>query len=53
MDLLKGYRTYIIAILIGLTVGSEFLGLVSHETALTVLTLLGAGGLATIRAALK
>ena len=51
MNVLQGYRTYIIAALIGLgTVGHQ-LGYIDSTTYQTLLGVLGAGGLATLRAA--
>lgn len=51
MNVLQGYRTYIIAALIGLATALHQLGYVDSTTYQTLLGVLGAGGLATLRAA--
>ena len=52
-SLLKGRRTYIVAVLLGLVVIAESLGYLDAETAFTLKGLLGAGGLAALRAGVK
>ena len=51
MNVLQGYRTYIIAALIGLVTVGHQLGYIDSTTYQTLLGVLGAGGLATLRAA--
>jgi len=51
MNALQGYRTYIIAGLIGLVTVGYQLGYIDSTTYQTLLGVLGAGGLATLRAA--
>lgn len=51
MNALQGYRTYIIAGLIGVATVLHQLGYIDSQTYQTVLGVLGAGGLATLRAA--
>lgn len=51
MNVLQGYRTYIIAALIGLLTVGHQLGYIDSTTYQTLLGVLGAGGLATLRAA--
>jgi len=51
MNALQGYRTYIIAALIGLVTVGHQLGYIDSTTYQTLLGVLGAGGLATLRAA--
>jgi len=51
MSQLAGYRTYIIATLIGLLSAAHFLGYVDANTYQTFLGLLTGGGLAALRAA--
>ena len=50
MNMLKGYKTYIVAVLVALTVGAQQLGWIDGPTSGAILGLLGAGGLATLRA---
>ena len=52
-SLLKGRRTYIVAVLLGLVVIAESLGYLDAEMAFTLKGLLGAGGLAALRAGVK
>lgn len=49
--MVTGYRTYIIAVLIALAAGAKYLGYIEQSVFETLLVLLGAGGLATTRAA--
>lgn len=51
--MLSGYRTYIIAGLIGVATVLHQLGYMDSQTYQTVLGALGAGGLFTLRAAVK
>ena len=51
MDALKGYKTYIVAALAGVVTVLQMLGYVDGELAVTLYGFLGAGGLATLRAA--
>jgi len=53
MNALQGYRTYIIAALIGLITVGHQLGYIDSITYQTLLGVLGAGGLATLRAGIK
>lgn len=53
MNFLSGKKTYIFALLGALTVLSAYLGYVDSDTANVVLGLLGFGGLASLRAAVK
>ena len=50
---LKGYRTYIVAVCVGLVTVAHYLGWLSPETTAVLLGLLGATGVATMRAAIK
>jgi uncharacterized membrane protein len=49
MDFLKGKKTYIIALLIGLLSAAKALGYVDEGTFQTVMALLTGGGLAALR----
>lgn len=51
MDKLKGYRTYILAAVGALLTAMQLLGVIDLETYGTLMGLVGAGGLATLRAA--
>ena len=51
MNALTGYRTYIVAGLIALATFAKLLGWIDAETLAAIVALLGAGGLATMRAA--
>ena len=53
MNLLKGYRTYILGALALVTIGANFLGYLDTETANTLLAVLGFSGLISLRAAVK
>jgi hypothetical protein len=48
---LAGYKTYIIATLIGVLSAAHFLGYIDTETFQTLFALLTGGGLAALRAA--
>lgn len=50
MNFLKGKKTYIIAGLIGVVTVAAALGYIGDETKITLIGLLGGGGLATLRA---
>lgn len=50
MDMLKGKKTYIVAILVALVVLASQLGYINAEMADMLYGLLGATGLATLRA---
>lgn len=49
--MLIGYRTYISALAIGVLAGLHALGIVGDSTYQTLLAVVGAGGLASLRAA--
>lgn len=49
LNFLKGKKTYILAALAGVTVFCNAVGWIDSGTTATILGLLGAGGLATIR----
>jgi hypothetical protein len=51
--MLKGYRTYLIATGIGLATVAKHLGWIDAPIYDTLLALMGAGGLATLRAGCK
>ena len=53
MSKLKGYKTHIFAVLIGLTAAAGAMGWVSPEIQVTLYGLFGAGGLTSVRSALK
>lgn len=50
---LTGYRTYIIAILIGIVAALQFLGMLDIDTVTLLYGLLGAGGAASVRSAIR
>ena len=50
MDILKGKKTYLIAIAGAVIVFANAMGWINDEVTKTLLGLLGAGGLATLRA---
>lgn len=50
IEFLKGKKTYIVAFLIALVVFAQQLGWINAELATVLFGLLGAGGLATLRA---
>lgn len=49
-EMLKGYRTYIIAAIIAILAGLHAMGYIDEATYQTLLALLGAGGLSTVAA---
>lgn len=49
-EMLKGYKTYIIAALIAILAGLKAMGYIDEATYQTLLALLGAGGLSTVAA---
>jgi hypothetical protein len=49
METLKGNKTYIIAVLIALATGVKYLGYIDDTLYQTIIGVLGAGGLATMR----
>jgi len=51
LEFLSGKKTYLIAVLVAVVAVAQYLGYISTEAALTLYGLLGAGGLATTRAA--
>jgi hypothetical protein len=53
MNSMPGYKTYIIAALIAVATAANYLGYLSNEAYQTILALLGAGGLATMRASVS
>ena len=53
LNYLKGKKTYCLAFLVGLVAVCQSLGYVSNEVAVVLYGLLGAGGMATMRAAIK
>lgn len=50
MDWMKGKRTYVIAALVGVVTVVYQLGMIDGQVYTAVLGMLGAGGLATLRA---
>ena len=50
--MLKGYRTYLLAILAGLVTAAHSLGYIDNGVYQALLGFLGAGSIATLRAAL-
>ena len=53
MNILSGYKTYIVAVLLGLVGAGKHLGYIDPEAATTIETLLLGGGLAFLRAGVK
>lgn len=53
LDFLKGYRTYIIAVLVGILTAVYQLNYIDLDTYQTALGWLGAAGLAALRAGVK
>lgn len=53
MEFLKGYRTYILGVLALITIVSAYFGVIDTDSANTLLSVFGFGGLLTLRAALK
>lgn len=51
--MLSGYRTYIIAALIGIATVAHQIGYIDAVTYQTILGILGAGGLATLRSSIS
>ncbi len=51
--MLQGYRTYIIAVLIGCVAAAHYLGLIDASVSSLLFGLLGGGGLATTRKAIE
>lgn len=51
--MLKGYKTYVIAGLVGIVATTQTLGYIDSATATTLYGLLGAGGLASLRAGIS
>jgi hypothetical protein len=49
-DFLEGKKTYLVALLVGVTAVLEFYGVLEMEVAQTIFGLLGATALATLRA---
>jgi len=47
---LKGKRTYIVAVLVGVLSVLQYLGVLSSDVYVTLMGVLGAGGLASLRA---
>ena len=50
ITILQGKKTYIVAVCIGIIAALQFLSIIPAEVAATLYGLLGAGGLATLRA---
>lgn len=50
---MKGYKTYLIALAMGIATAMKFLGYLDQETYLTIMGLLGGGGFAALRAGVK
>ncbi|MEQ8504573.1 MAG: hypothetical protein RIB80_04555 [Rhodospirillales bacterium] len=50
MEFLKGKKTYLVAVAAGIVTVVQALGYIDAEMAATIYGLLGAGGLATLRA---
>ncbi len=50
MQALSGYRTYLIAIALATVTAAQYLGWITTETAVALYGVLGAGGLAALRA---
>lgn len=53
MNALSGYRTYIIAALLGLLAAGHYLGYIDLETFQSLSVMLTGGGLAALRAGVK
>lgn len=53
IEYLKGKKTYIVGVAAAITVGAQVAGLISPDTANTLLSMLGVGGLITLRAAIS
>ena len=52
MNILTGYKTYIIATVALITIGANLLGFVDSNTANTILSIFGFGGMITLRSAI-
>ena len=52
MDFIKGNKTYIIAIAMGIATAMNTAGLIDTATFQTIMAFLGSGGLATLRHAM-
>ena len=50
---LMGKKTYIIAVCIGIVAVLQYLNIIGPQTAATLVGILGAGGVATLRAAIS
>jgi hypothetical protein len=53
LELLRGRKTYILSGIGLLVLGANMLGFVDQESTVAILSLLGVGGLATLRAAIS
>lgn len=53
IEFLKGKKTYFVALGVAITSAAVYLGWIDGETATVIYGLLGAGGLASLRAATK
>jgi len=52
-QILKGKKTYIVATLVGIVAVAQYVGFITNEVAMTLYGLLGASGIATMRAAVS
>lgn len=50
---LEGKKTYFVAALVAVVAVAEFMGWIDMQTATSILGILGAGGLASLRSAVK
>ena len=50
---LKGYRTYIVAALMGIATAAEYMRYITPDDYMAIMTMLGAGGIAAFRAGMK
>lgn len=53
IEFLRGKKTYAVAVAIGVVVVSEYLGWIDAQTAITLYGLLSAGGVASLRDAIR
>lgn len=53
IEMLRGYKTYILSSLALGVVGANMLGLLAEDATVTILSLLGFGGMMTLRAAIS
>lgn len=53
MNFLQGYKTYIIGVVALIIIGASMFGIVDANTANTILSILGFGGLISLRAAVS